>query len=118
MEWLTNFFDDFWDTLLKWFWWLIDSLFTPFSWLADGVRLIIYSTLYYIFDGFLTVVEFFLNSIDAASFGFLNLFSNQVHPLFIWFIGQLGTVQGFGIISSALALRFLLNLIPSTFTRI
>ena len=108
----------FWKKLLDWFWWLLDSLFMPLHWLADGIFYLLKTILFLIIDGFFTVAELFFLGIDSASFDFLSSPSLNLHPTLIWFVYQLGIVQGISIIASALAVRLLLNFIPSTITRI
>lgn len=117
-DWLIEWITKFWTYIKAFFWWIVDSFYVPFRWLADGAWAIVEFAIFSAFDGFLTVAALFLNGIDFASLSFLDLFSDYVHSLVIWFIGQLGIVQGFGIIASALALRLLLNLIPASLTRI
>jgi hypothetical protein len=117
-DWLIEWISKFWPYVKAFFWWLLDGLAVPLRWLADGVWAIVEFAIFSIFDGFLTAASVFLNGIDFVSFSFLDLFSDYVHPVVIWFIGQLGLVQGFGIIASALLLRLLLNLIPASLTRI
>jgi len=118
MDWLTNFFGRFWQKLLDWFWWFIDSLFIPLRWLFDGVLLVLDAVCYFLFDGFLTVIELFFQSIDVTALGALNLLGANSHPVFAWFIQQLCLVQGIELILIAMVIRFTLNLIPAAFTRI
>jgi hypothetical protein len=117
-DWLTDWISKFWIYIKAFFWWLVDSFYVPFRWLAEGIWSIVEIAIFSAFDGFLTVAEFIFNGIDFASLSFLDLFSDHVHPVVIWFIDQLGLVQGFGIIASALGVRLLLNLIPAAVTRI
>lgn len=112
-DFISDFLGKFWKKLLDWFWWLLDSLFMPLHWLADGIFYLLKTILFLIIDGFFTVAELFFLGIDFLISPSLNL-----HPTLIWFVYQLGIVQGISIIASALVVRLLLNFIPSTITRI
>jgi hypothetical protein len=118
LDWLTNFFGKFWQKLLDWLWWLLDSLLLPLKWLADGLIFVLNAACFLVFDGFLTLVEGFFNALDTAALGTLDFLGANAHPVFIWFIQQLCIVQGMELIFTALLIRFTLNLIPGTITRI
>jgi hypothetical protein len=115
---IKTFLSKFWHKLLDWLWWILDSSFSPLHWLLVGLFYVIKAVFLLIIDGFFTVVELFFMGLDSASLGFLSSPSINLHPVLIWFVYQLGIVQGISIIVTALSLRLLLNLIPASFTRI
>jgi hypothetical protein len=115
---IKSFVGKFWRKLLDWLWWLLDSSFSPFHWLLEGWFFVFKNVCYLLFDGFLTVVEHFFQVLDITSLGTLNLLGANAHPVFVWFIQQLCIVQGMDLILTALLIRFTLNLIPGTFTRV
>jgi hypothetical protein len=119
MEFLANFFKYFWQKLLEWFWWILDSLFAPLRWFVDGIVLFIEWLVFTLFDGFLLAIVAVFETFDlSASFfsqsaGWLGL-PDQL----IWLITQLGLPQCFSFFGLALGIRLLLNLLPAAVTRL
>ena len=107
-SWLLNFVDGFFSAI-------IDIL----RWCVDGCVWALKSGLYWIFDGLLTTVLAMITSLDFTSYlmdvtGLWSVLPSQVSYL----ISQTGFTQGLSMISYALTLRLMLNLIPGVFTRV
>ncbi len=118
-EWLLNFFKGFWGYIKIFFLWLIDSVFAPFRWALDGFFTVITAIFYLIFDGFLTAVTLIFKGFDFSSMVFSSVGSSLGLPdAAVWFITQLGLPQCVTMITVAIGIRMLLNLIPAAVTRI
>lgn len=107
-----------WEKIVEVIFWLIDTFFTPFRWILDGILWIIGHILYLIFDGLLTVIQLFFQTLDFSAVLFNNTLGSNLHPVMVWFINQLGIPQCFSIIGMAIGIRMLLNLLPAAVTRI
>lgn len=88
-------------------------------WLLNGFVELIWGVLYVVVDGLLTVVSGFVSLIDLTTV-ITNISANWglLPPQIVWIISHTGLAQCLGIIGYAYLARMLLNLIPSTFTRV
>jgi hypothetical protein len=108
LDWLVEFFEGFWE--------IVED---AFIWLLNGILWIISQLLYLIFDGLLLIVEGFFTILDLSSVGFASAADWAGLPdQLIWIINQINLPQGFSIITAAIGLRVLINLIPAAFTRV
>lgn len=98
---------------------LFDFLKSALTWLLDGLLWLLGKVLFLVFDGILTVITAAFNAIDFSSF--LSSYAMDwagLPPQMIWFINAVGIPQGITILSSAIVVRMLLNLIPAAVTRV
>ncbi|WP_457573587.1 hypothetical protein [Desulfolithobacter sp.] len=108
LDWLKDFINSFWDLLL--------SILT---WVLDAVILVISFVAYTIYDGFLIVVHSFFSALDFSSVAFTQAAEWSSLPTqLIWLINQLALPQCLTIVSGAILLRVLINLIPAALTRV
>ncbi|BCO08816.1 hypothetical protein GF1_11920 [Desulfolithobacter dissulfuricans] len=108
LDWLKDFINSFWDLLVS-----------ILSWLLDAVFLVISFVGYTIYDGFLMVVQAFFATLDFSSVAFTHAAEwSSLPPQLIWLINQLALPQCITIVSSAILLRVLLNLVPAALTRV
>lgn len=89
------------------------------EWLLNGLVELLWGVLYVVVDGLLTVVSGFVSLIDLSTV-IANLTSSWglLPPQIVWIISHSGLAQCLAIIGYAYLARMLLNLIPSTFTRV
>lgn len=89
------------------------------EWLLNGLVDLFWGVLYVVVDGLLTVVSGFVSLIDLSTV-ITNISSSWglLPPQIVWIITHTGLAQCLGIIGYAYLTRMLLNLIPSTFTRV
>ena len=98
---------------------LFDFLKTIFSWALDGLLWLLGKFFFLPFDGILTVISGLFNAIDFSAF----LASYAMNwaglpPQMIWFVNAVGIPQGITILTAAIGIRMILNLIPAAVTRI
>ncbi len=80
---------------------------------------IIWGGLCIFLDGIFTIVEALIASISIGSLGTVTLAQwASLPPQLVWMITQLGLADALAITGSAYGIRFLLNLIPASLTRI
>ena len=101
---------------LSTFWHWIE---TGFKWILDGFKLLLQFVFFVIIDGLFTVVEGFFAALNLSSllFNYAAAWSGLPEQL-IWLINAVGLPQCFTILGAAYLIRLVLNLIPSTFTRV
>jgi len=98
------------------FWSLIEK---GFSWILEGLLLIIKFVLFSVFDGLLVVVEGFFSALDLSSIAFNYAATWSALPTqMIWLISTTGLPQCFALLGAAYLIRLLLNVIPSWATRV
>lgn len=92
---------------------------TGFTWILDGLILLIQYVVYLIFDGLCMVVEGFFQALDfsAIAFNYSAAWAGLPDQV-IWIITVIGLPQGISLLGGAYAIRLLLNLIPAAFTRV
>jgi len=89
------------------------------AWVLDSIVTVLWSVLYFIYDGFLTMLTAVVAAIDvstlitdmAAQWGLLP-------DVMVFLVNQCGLPQMIAIIVYAYGIRMALNLIPSVVTRI
>jgi hypothetical protein len=97
----------------------LSILTSAFSWLLDGAILVIQSACYFIYDGFLTTITAFVNSLDLSSLAFTSLTTWGLMPdQMLYVINQIGLPQGLTMLFYAYVIRLTLNLIPAALTRV
>ena len=92
---------------------------TLFSWLLDGALVVIKASLFFIFDGILTVVTVFFTAIDLSAF--LSTYALSwagVPEQLIWFVNAVSVPQGVTMLVAAIGIRKTLDLIPAALTRV
>lgn len=106
-------------TLFQWLGKFWGSVITAFSWVLDGLILLVQFVFYTIMDGLFSVVESFLGALDfsALVFNYGATWSSLPTQL-IWMINAVGLPQCFALLGAAYVLRLGLNLIPAVFTRV
>ena len=108
MQWLKDFIGKF-----------FSFLFDGFLWLAEAIGEIIGFVLYTIYDGLLTVIVAFANTIDLSAVAFNMAASYSGLPTqLIWLINQVNFPQFMAYISGAIIIRLIINLIPTWATRV
>ena len=145
LDWLINFINAFWETLkavfldaLTWLvdnisdalWWLLDGIYKALFWfleglyillkfLIDGTLTILKVLFVWSFDGALTLVHAFVDSLDFSNVVF-NYFGDWglLSPQALYVVNQSGIPQGLTLLAYAISIRVLLNLIPAAFTRV
>jgi hypothetical protein len=106
MQWLKDFINSCWVSLQE-----------VLSWMLDGIITLIKYIFFFIFDGFLTVIETLLTAIDFSSILFTSTAQWSSMPTqLIWLINHLALPQGLSFIASALVIRKLLDLFLGYFT--
>jgi uncharacterized membrane protein YciS (DUF1049 family) len=92
---------------------------TGFSWILDGVILLLQFVVFTVLDGLFLVVETTLGAINLSSviFNYAASWSHLPTQL-VWLINAVGLPQCFAILGAAYIIRLTLNLIPSVFTRV
>ena len=101
---------------LETFWsWIYDAL----QWLLDGAVSVVVWAVKILFEGFLSVVSALVQALDIGSYAiqYAALWGGLDERV-AWFIGNLGIGSGLTLISAAIVIRLLLNLIPAAFTRV
>lgn len=89
------------------------------TWLLDSLLWLLGKVFFLPFDGLLTVISGIFNAIDFTTF--LASYSMDwagLPPQMIWMVNAVGIPQGLTILSAAIGIRLLLNLIPAAFTRV
>jgi hypothetical protein len=75
--------------------------------------------IYFVFDGFYSAILAFMATVSFVNLaGATALAWTGLPPQVCWCIGQCGLPAGLAVISSAMTIRLLLNLIPSWLSRI
>lgn len=98
---------------------IITFFTTALKWCLDGMLWLLKSILYLIFDGLLTVITTFFNAIDFSVFiSSLALDWAGLPSALIYVVNSTSIPQCLTIISGAITIRLIINLIPSTFTRV
>jgi hypothetical protein len=88
------------------------------TWLLDGAILVIQSAFYFIYDGLLSTVTAFVNSLDLSNLAFSSLTTWGLMPdQMLYVINQIGLPQGLTMVFYAYLIRLTLNLIPAALTR-
>ena len=97
----------------------LSVLTTAFTWLLDGAILVIQSAFYFIYDGLLTTITAFVNSLDLSTLAFNSLTTWGLMPdQLLYVINQIGLPQGLTMVFYAYVIRLSLNLIPAALTRV
>lgn len=98
---------------------VIYKLFTLDSSVMDLFANIIWGLLYLIQEGFLTLIEAIVGAIDVGSHVTSIAAQWGVLPdVMVYLINAVGIPQALSVIGWAYGIRFILNLIPATFTRV
>jgi hypothetical protein len=98
---------------------LLNFIPTVAKWLLDNGLWILKKFAYIPFDGILTVVTAFFTALNVSSFVATYALSwVGVPEQLIWFVNAIALPQGVAIITAAIGIRLLINLIPSWATRI
>jgi len=88
-------------------------------WTLDGIVWLLMHVLFLIFDGILTCITAFFTALDFSSFISAYALSWVGIPdQMIWFINAVSIPAGVTMISGAIGIRMVLNLIPASATRI
>lgn len=107
MELFTNFFTGFWAIVT-----------TVFVWVVEGAASILLALLFMLYDGFLSFIENFINSISWVShLGDPVFIAAGLPPQLIYCAHAIGIPGALTIFIGALTIRKLLDLIPAAFTR-
>ena len=115
MQWLKDFINGFWETVRVFFVFLLDGVLTLLQVVFDAFTLLLYT----VFDGFLVVVYGIFSALDFSALVFNTAASwGSMPPQLIWFINEIALPQCFTMVTAAVGIRMLLNLIPAAFTRI
>lgn len=105
---VTEFIASFWESIKAAFVTFLNTVFSLIGWVF-----------YCIFDGFLAVVFAFFDTLDLSVVAFDMAASwSDLPPQLIWLIVQLSIPQCLTIITGAIGVRLLLNIIPASLTRI
>lgn len=105
---IVTWISSFWDTITDFFNDILSFLFNIIGWVF-----------YCIFDGFLAVVFAFIDTLDLSVVAFSMASEwSQMPDQLIWLIVELGIPQCLTVVSGALTLRLLLNILPAALTRI
>ena len=119
MQWLKDFINGFWETVLTFFTWLADTLLTLFIWLLNGFIEVFGWLFFTVFDGILVVVHGIFASLDLSALAFNTAASwSSMPPQLIWFINEIALPQCLTMVVGAVGIRMLLNLLPAAVTRI
>lgn len=94
-------------------------LYNVFAWCLNGIKFIITGVFYMIFVGVFGFVTIVLNMIDLSVFvANWTAVWLGVPPQFIYVVNACGVPQCIVIVSTAIGIRMLLNLIPGALTRL
>jgi len=98
----------FWNTIKSVITDTLELLFSVIGWV-----------LYCVFDGLLAVIYAVVNGLDLSvvAFDMASEWSSMPEQL-VWLVKELGIPQCLTVISGALTLRLLLNILPAALTRI
>lgn len=108
MQWLKDFINGFFDTLLD-----------GFLWLAEAIGQVLHFIVYQTYDGILIIIFLFTKSIDLSAMAFNMAAKYAGLPTqLIWLINQVNFPQFVTYIVGAIIIRMILNLIPTWATRI
>lgn len=98
---------------------LVNIILSGLAWVVNAFVELIWGILYVVVDGLLTVVSGFVSLIDLSTvIAHLTSSWGLLPPQIIWIIDHTGLAQALAILGYAYLARMLLNLIPSTFTRV
>lgn len=97
----------------------LDKLITGDESVIDALSNLVWGLAYIFIDGFLTIIETMVDAIDlganitsvASSWGVLP-------PQLVYLINSLGVPQALALVGWAFGIRFMLNLLPGSITRI
>jgi len=108
MDYLVSFFQLFWD-----------SFKNLLEWLLSGISYSITGVLYFVFDGFLTVITAIVGSLDFGTIvtSYAGYWSG-LPPQLIYVVNACGIGPGVSMMVYAIGIRMLLNLIPAALTRV
>lgn len=85
----------------------------------NGFFTVIFALWFQILDGFLTVITLFVSSLDLSALVFTEYAQwANLPPQAIYLVNQLALPQCASLISGAMVVRMLLNLIPASATRL
>jgi hypothetical protein len=116
---ITGLLQNIWDFFTSIFQNCANFGLVVFTWILNGVILVLGYTAFYMFDGFLSILEALLATLNLSA-KLLEMVTQiaQLPPLMIWIMAQIGFFQAVVILIGAFALRFAINLIPSWATRV
>ena len=108
LEWIYNFFKSFFGFLIDIFIWLLESFF----WILSEFP-------YFLFDGFLVVIEGAFTLLDLSGLALDSALDwSSLPDQLVWILVQIDFSQGLSIIMVGVGIRMLINLIPAAVTRI
>lgn len=89
------------------------------TWVLDGIVFCIKAAVWFIFDGFLTVIVTFISALDIGSHltsmaGYFQLLPTQL----LYLINAIGLPSGLSILLWSIGIRMAINLVPSWLTRL
>jgi hypothetical protein len=97
---------------------LFDFIKYVANWLLTGLGWLIGKVFFFLLDGVLVVIEGFFKAIDFSAFAATHALDWAHAPTqLIWFVNAVGLPQGIAMLSGAIAIRMVINLIPAEFTR-
>lgn len=95
------------------------SLQVALKWVLDGGMWILKTVLFVILDGLFTVIVSFVSAIDLSTVISSGAASwAGLPPQMLYLVNQCGIPQGLSLITGAIVVRMIINLIPAAFTRI
>lgn len=99
--------------------WLLSNLYLPIQWLLDGLVYVLLSIPYLILDGILIAVKTFFSALDmsAIALQWVSAWSS-IPQQAIYVMNAIALPQAITLIGSAYALRFAINIIPASLTRV
>ncbi len=108
MTWLKDFVNKFFGLLMDGFLWLAEAVGEVLSYLA-----------FTIYDGLLTVIFLFADTVDLSAMAFNMAAQYAGLPTqLIWLINQVNLPQSLTYIAGAIVIRMILNIIPAAVTRV
>lgn len=108
INWLSDFFSNFWQ--------LLSNVLTD---VIDVAAKFMGYVIYCMLDGLFACVYVFFNALDLSTIAFdMAAEWSNVPDQLVWLINQCGIPQCVAVITGAMAIRLLLNIIPAAFTRI
>ena len=108
LDWIYNFFKSFFGSLVDTLTWLLESLF----WILSEFP-------YFLFDGFLVIVEAIFMALDLSGLALDTLLDWSTLPdQLVWILCEIDFSQGVSIIVAAICIRMLMNLVPASVTRV
>lgn len=109
--------------MLDWLIQFINSFFSGcwhiLKFVLDGVISLLSTVFYWFWDGFLFMVTTLISTLDLSALAF-NQYAHwaDLPPQLLYLINQLALPQCAAMISAAIFIRMILNLIPAALTRI